>query len=109
MAARLPAAALEGEAQLQLDRSQLEGTRIFAGTARLAFGDGRAVLDTLRLESSALDVSARGALGLRADVRDSVLFSGRADGLILACPLGLAVALGLRWAASRALPRPSRS
>lgn len=74
-------AALVGEALLQLDRSQLEGTRIFAGTARLAFGEGRAVLDTLDLESSALDVSARGALGLRADVRDSVLFSGRADSL----------------------------
>ena len=72
---------LTGNAQLRLERSTLDGARIFAGTALLNFGDGRAVLDTLSLESSAVDLSASGALGLRADVTDSVLLRARADSL----------------------------
>lgn len=72
---------LAGDAHVTLDRSLLDGARIFAGTARLSFGAGRAVLDTLYLESSAMDVSARGALGLRADLQDSVQFVARADSL----------------------------
>lgn len=72
---------LTGNAQLVLDRSILDGARIFAGTAELTFADGRAVLDTLSLESSALDLAATGALGLRADVSDSVTLRARADSL----------------------------
>lgn len=72
---------LAGEVQLTLDRSLLEGARIFVGTARLSFADGRARLDTLYLESSAMDVSGSGALGLRADLPDSVRLVARADSL----------------------------
>jgi translocation and assembly module TamB len=72
---------LTGSAQLVLDRSVVDGARVFAGTARLAFAGGRATLDTLSLESSALDLSAAGALGLRADVTDSFLVRVRADSL----------------------------
>ncbi len=72
---------LTGTAQLVLDRSTLDGARIFAGTAQLTFGEGRAVLDTLALESSALDLAATGALGLRVGARDSVLLRARADSL----------------------------
>lgn len=73
---------LTGNAQLVLDRSLLDGARIFAGTnTKLTFLDGRAVLDTLFVESSAVEISGRGALGLRADVSDSVTLRARADSL----------------------------
>lgn len=72
---------LTGEAQVAVDRSVLDGARIFAGTARLRFGDGRAVLDTLYLESSAVDLAGRGALGLRADVSESLTLRARMDSL----------------------------
>lgn len=72
---------LTGDAQVAVDRSVLDGARIFAGTAGLTFGDGRAMLDTLYLESSAMVVSGRGALGLRADVSDSVVLRARMDSL----------------------------
>lgn len=72
---------LTGNAQLVLENSRLDGARIFAGTAQLTFGDGRAVLDTLAIESSALDLAASGALGLRADVADSITLRARADSL----------------------------
>ena len=72
---------LTGDAQIAVDRSVIDGSRIFAGTARLSFGDGRAVLDTLYLESSAIVASGRGALGLRADVFDSLTLRVRMDSL----------------------------
>lgn len=72
---------LTGNAQLVLDRSVVDGARVFAGTARLAFADGRAALDTLSLESTALDLSAAGALGLRADVTDALRVRVRIDSL----------------------------
>lgn len=72
---------LTGSAQLVLDRSLVDGARVFAGTARLAFADGRAALDTLSLESTALDLSAAGGLGLRADASDSLRVRVRIDSL----------------------------
>ncbi|MBX3174526.1 MAG: translocation/assembly module TamB [Gemmatimonadaceae bacterium] len=74
-------AALQGEGQLQLDRSVIEGVRVFAGTAQLRFDAGRALLDTLYFESSAVDLSGRGALGLHEGVTDSLRIAGRADSL----------------------------
>jgi translocation and assembly module TamB len=72
---------LMGEAALDLTRSQIEGIRIFGGRARLRFGDGAMLIDTLSLESTALDLSAAGAIGLHAAVRDSVLVRARIDSL----------------------------
>jgi len=72
---------LMGEAALDLTRSQIEGVRIFGGRARLRFGDGAMMIDTVALESTALDLSASGALGLHAPVRDSVLVRARIDSL----------------------------
>lgn len=72
---------LSGEAQIALDRSLLEGARIFTGTMRLRFGEGRAVLDTLYLESSAVDVAGRGAIGLREGVSDTISLRARMDSL----------------------------
>jgi translocation and assembly module TamB len=72
---------LMGEAAVDLTRSQIEGIRIFGGRARLRFGDGAMMIDTVSLESTALDLSAAGALGLHAPVRDSVLVRVRIDSL----------------------------
>jgi len=72
---------LMGEAALTLTRSQVEGVRIFGGSARLRFGDGAVMVDTISLESTALELSAAGALGLHAAVRDSILVRARIDSL----------------------------
>lgn len=72
---------LRGSAELGVDRSTLEGVRIFVGDARLRFDDGRAHLDTLHVESSAFEMDARGALGLRASVRDSLRVRASLDSL----------------------------
>ncbi len=72
---------LSGDAQLTLDRSLLEGARIFTGTMQLRFGDGRAVLDTLYLESSAVDLAGRGAIGLREGISDTLTLRARMDSL----------------------------
>jgi translocation and assembly module TamB len=72
---------LAGSAQVTLDRSLLDGARIFTGTLRLNFGDGRAVLDTLYLESSAVDLAGRGAIGLRRGVTDTLTVRARMDSL----------------------------
>lgn len=72
---------LTGEAQVDLDRSLLEGARIFTGTMRLRFGDGHAVLDTLYLESTAVDLAGRGAIGLREGVTDTLTLRARMDSL----------------------------
>lgn len=72
---------LRGEANLVIDRSQLDGVRIFAGNAGLRFGDGRARLDTLHLEASALELSAGGALGLHVGREDTLRMHATVDSL----------------------------
>lgn len=72
---------LRGTAQLELDRSVLDGVRVFAGTTRLRFADGRAIADTAHLESSALTLSAAGALGLHAGRDDSLRVRVAVDSL----------------------------
>lgn len=72
---------LAGSATLALDRSSLEGVRIFVGDARMRFGDGLMRLDTLHLETTAVQLDGAGALGLRADVSDSVNLTARVDSL----------------------------
>ena len=72
---------LLGEAALTLDRSTFAGARIFAGGTRLRFGEGRAVAETLYVESSAVDVAGVGALGLSASRRDTLALRIRVDSL----------------------------
>lgn len=72
---------LLGHASVDLERSTLAGVRIFAGRARLAFAEGRARIDTLALETSAVDVAAAGALGLAEGIGDSVRLRVRMDSL----------------------------
>ncbi|MEX2182194.1 MAG: translocation/assembly module TamB domain-containing protein [Gemmatimonadaceae bacterium] len=72
---------LRGESELTLDRSAVEGARIFAGLARARFADGRAELDTLYLESTAIAATGSGALGLHAGRSDTLRLRTRLDSL----------------------------
>jgi hypothetical protein len=72
---------VRGEAALTIDRSLLDGVRIFAGTARARFADGTARVDTAHLESSALVVSAAGAMGLHAGRDDTLRLRATVDSL----------------------------
>ena len=72
---------LEGSASVVVGRSTLSGVRIFAGDARMRFADGKARLDTLHLETTALELDASGAIGLHAGRHDSVTVRARADSL----------------------------
>ncbi len=72
---------LSGTAAVLLDRSTLSGVRIFAGDGRLRFADGKALLDTVHLETTAFEIDATGALGLHAGRADSVSVRARVDSL----------------------------
>lgn len=72
---------LLGNLDIDIARSSLNGVRIFAGTAKATFGDGRARLDTLALETSAVDVAATGSLGLVEGISDTVILRARMDSL----------------------------
>ena len=72
---------LRGTTRIEVDRSTLDGIRIFAGDARLRFDAGFARLDTLHLETSALELNASGALGLHAAGHDTVRVRASVDSL----------------------------
>ena len=72
---------LTGSAVLGTERSTLDGIRIFAGDARLRFGNGLARLDTLHLETSAFAMNAVGALGLHEGRSDSLRVRATLDSL----------------------------
>jgi translocation and assembly module TamB len=75
-------ATLSGRAVVQLDRSTFDELRIYPGSrAQMRFGDGLLRLDTLYLETVPGKLAARGALGLRPDVRDSLVFAVAVDSL----------------------------
>jgi len=61
-----------GRLAVRLERSTVDGMRIFPSLGELWFADGRVRVDSLRLATVAGTIGARGALGLRADVRDSL-------------------------------------
>jgi translocation and assembly module TamB len=75
------AADLGGSLALTLQRSVVDGTRLFGGAARLAFRDGRVEVDTLDVESTAARLTAAGALGLTAARADSLRVRVVADSL----------------------------
>ncbi|MDH5233756.1 MAG: translocation/assembly module TamB [Gemmatimonadota bacterium] len=72
---------LAGTAQFGLDRSTLDGIRVFVGDIGLRFADGLAHLDSLHLETSALEIDGAGALGLHVGVRDSLRLRMTVDSL----------------------------
>lgn len=72
---------LQGSASVLLERSQLDGIRIFPSRVRARFADGRMYLDTLRVESVAATLTASGALGLTPRVADSLHYLVSVDSL----------------------------
>lgn len=72
---------LAGEVAVTLDRSIFAGARLFAGEAKLRFAEGRAIVDTLFVESSAVDLAGGGALGLHAARSDTLALRLRVDSL----------------------------
>jgi translocation and assembly module TamB len=72
---------LDGTLAVDLDRSTVGGVRIFPSTARLAFGDGRVRVDTLRLETTAATVTASGTLSLGPRRPDSLRYTLVVDSL----------------------------
>jgi translocation and assembly module TamB len=72
---------LTGVVSATLDRSLVDSTRIYQAIARLGFAGGRARLDTVRVESVAGTVTARGALGLTRSVNDSIGYQIQVDSL----------------------------
>lgn len=72
---------LAGTTSVTLDRSLASGARIFAGEARARFADGKLFIDTLFVESSAVDIVADGALGLSAAHSDTLSVRVRVDSL----------------------------
>ncbi len=72
---------LAGALQLTLDRSLVDGTRLYGGSARLGFSDGRLRVDTLDVESTAARLIATGGLGLTSARTDSLRIRVVADSL----------------------------
>lgn len=63
---------LAGTATLGLQRSEIDGTRVYDARTALRFADGRLVIDTLRAETVAGSVTAQGGLGLPHGRPDSM-------------------------------------
>lgn len=74
-------ATLAGTLDLALDRSRADSVRIFPSVASLAFADGHMRVDSLRLETSAVTLTARGALGLTPISSDTLHYTLLVDTL----------------------------
>lgn len=74
-------ATLNGNATLLLERSDIDGVHLFPSRLRARFADGRAYVDTLRVESVAGALGASGAIGLASRIRDSLNYQITIDSL----------------------------
>jgi translocation and assembly module TamB len=72
---------LTGAASAMIERSELDGIRIFPSRLRARFADGRMHVDTLRIESTAARVEASGAIGLSRGIDDSLQYVVSVDSL----------------------------
>lgn len=72
---------MRGTMSATLARSVIDSLRVFPSGAALRFADGRLVVDSLRLETTAALVTGRGALGIDPAVRDSLSLTIVADSL----------------------------
>jgi translocation and assembly module TamB len=70
---------LQGTASVSLGRSEIDSVRIYPSVVRLAFGDGKMRVDTLRIETIAATITAVGGLGLPHGVADSLTFAVNVD------------------------------
>ncbi|HSA57063.1 MAG TPA: translocation/assembly module TamB domain-containing protein, partial [Gemmatimonadaceae bacterium] len=72
---------LAGAALIQLDRSLFDDLRVYPSRVRVRFADRRLIVDTLFLETVLGRATAKGALGLRPEVSDSLVFAIAMDSL----------------------------
>lgn len=72
---------LSGTLAVELARGWLDSVRIHPSRTSMHFASGRAVLDTLALETDALTLTASGGLGLLAEEPDSLAFTLHVDSL----------------------------
>ena len=72
---------LKGGATLQVERAEIDSTRVFASSLRARFADRRMYIDTLRVESVAGTMTAQGALGLSREISDSLGYAIVVDSL----------------------------
>ncbi|HJU90539.1 MAG TPA: translocation/assembly module TamB domain-containing protein [Gemmatimonadaceae bacterium] len=72
---------LAGTLDLSLERSLLDSVRIYPSAARLAFGGGKVIVDSLFLESSLATLLGKGAFGLARGVTDSLRYTIKVDSL----------------------------
>ena len=72
---------LDGTAALDVARADVDGLRFFPSTARFRFAERRVFVDSLRVETTAATVVARGALGLPHGAADSLRFRVVMDSL----------------------------
>lgn len=72
---------LDGTAAVDITRADVDGLRIFPSVARVRFANQRLYVDTMRLETTAATIVARGALGLPHGVADSLRFHLTVDSL----------------------------
>ncbi len=70
-----------GDAQFSIDRSVVDGVRMYSGQANLHFARGAMLVDTLRVESTSFGLTAHGGLGLASTRSDSLLFHVEIDSL----------------------------
>lgn len=77
------AADIKGSANLEIERTVIDGIRVYPSKAQLAFGDGRMrIVDTLNVRTAAARVLAWGAIGLPGGRGDSLLhFTAIVDSL----------------------------
>lgn len=72
---------LLGTLAVDVERSSVDGVRVYPSIGRFTVDGGRARVDTLRLETTALLLEASGGLGLVADQPDSLAFRLAVDSL----------------------------
>ena len=72
---------LSGTLAVELARGALDSVRLYPSRTSMHFANGRAVVDTLRLETDAVTLVASGGLGLVAQEPDSLAFALTADSL----------------------------
>jgi translocation and assembly module TamB len=72
---------MRGTLAATLERSRIDSVRVFPSGALFRFGGGRLAVDSLRLETTAALLTARGGLGIARPVDDSLRLTIIADSL----------------------------
>jgi translocation and assembly module TamB len=76
------AASLHGTTDVSIERTAIDGVRVYPTRAQLRFGDGRLqITDTLRVHTDAATLVARGGIGLPGGRPDTLHFTIDVDSL----------------------------